>query len=102
MKTTLMLVTFTLFGANRLLAQGTINFNNLMTGVVRAPIYGMEPGNPYQIKTGNAVSSVPPGAQTYGGAPLAGTGYTCQLWGRVGTDILENQLELLATTTFRT
>jgi hypothetical protein len=66
--------------------QGQVVFNNRVVATLLAPIFGPEPsdatienhGNPPDI---GPARGFPPGTQTYGGAPLAGTGYTAQLWG---------------------
>ena len=85
-------------------SQGTINFNNFLGATtLRAPIFDVEPGNPTVSKQGNpSTGAFPVGTTTYGGALLTGTQFTVQLWGKVGASVPENQLELLATTTFRT
>lgn len=99
--------------------QGLVVFNNRVTPYVWAAIFGPEPSDPTIEKHGNLPDGPPPlrgipaGTQTYGGAPLAGTGYTAQLWGGplapsldglpfaplVGSDPI---LQLVATTPFRT
>src|SRR3954465_7187644 len=89
------------------LAQGTIQFNNRITGVstsaVVAPIYGADPNDPTAQKYGNAASGpttpIPAGTQTYAGQPLVGSGYTASLWARVaGTS---DPFVMAATTPFR-
>jgi hypothetical protein len=63
------------------LGQGLVLFRNaVLTSTLNAPIYGPEPGDPTVEKHGNTVSGLPAGNQAYGGALLAGTGYTAQLW----------------------
>jgi len=77
--------------AQTALPQGSINFNNRVTGTatsaVVAPIYGVDPANPFVTKYGNAstgpTTPIPQGTQTYAGAPLVGTGYTASIWGRI-------------------
>jgi len=76
-------------------AQGTVNFNNNVTGSLKAPIYDIEPGNPTVAKRGNTSGGVPAGVQTYGGALLAGTSYVAELWGAVGTSAAEGTLTRL-------
>jgi len=69
--------------------QGSVNFNNRVAsglpGRVVAPIFDVDPNCPDYPKQGNpatyAVDPVPVGTQTYGGAPLVGTGFTVALWG---------------------
>lgn len=62
-------------------AQGTIQFNNIVTGTVRAPIYGYDPQDSGTVLRGNPPSGTPPGTTVYGGAPLAGTGFSVQVFG---------------------
>jgi len=83
-------------------AQGTVQFVNVITGTLRSPIYGPEPGAPTVSKVGNTSTGTPMGGQTYGGALLAGTGFTAQLWGHVGQNQPVGTFDLLATSTFRT
>jgi len=83
-------------------AQGTIQFVNNITGVLRAPVYGPEPSDPTIAKQGNTSAGLPAGGQTYGGALLSGTGFTAQLWGHVGMAQPVGSLEAIATTAFRT
>jgi len=82
MKTTIALATF-LFGSvavSSLLAQGQFQWGNNISGVVSSPIYGLDPANPTQIRTGNTAAGTPPGTQTYGGALLDGTRYTAAIY----------------------
>lgn len=65
-------------------AQGTIVFNNRVVGSVVAPVYAKDPANPTVQQLGNTASGFPAGTTVYGGATLAGTGYTAQLWGAPG------------------
>lgn len=83
-------------------AQGTIQFVNNITGVLRAPVYGPEPSDPTISKTGNTSAGLPAGGQTYGGATLSGTGFTAQLWGHVGQNQPLGSLDAIATSSFRT
>jgi hypothetical protein len=72
------------------LAQGTIQFNNRVTGTstaaVVAPVYGPDPANPTQAKYGNPATAgttpIPAGTQTYGGQALVGSGFTASIWAR--------------------
>jgi len=98
--TTSLIVTVSAF------AQGTVNFNNFVSGVLRAPVYNSEVGAPTVFKNGNTSAGIPAESQTYSGALLEGTGFTVQLWGNgrgpadpIGT---EASLQLIATTVFRT
>jgi hypothetical protein len=84
-------------------AQGAqITFNNRLSGVVIAPIYGLEPSNPQLCKGGNTPAGYPAGTQTYSGAPLAGVSYTAELWlGPQGAGE-EMLVALTPSTTFQT
>jgi len=83
-------------------AQGTVQFVNNITGVLRAPVYGVEPSDPTISKVGNTSGGTPAGAQTYGGTLLSGTGFTSQLWGHVGMNQPLGTLDNIATSAFRT
>ena len=61
-------------------AQGHFQWGNAISSVVRSPIYGLDPMNPTQPRTGNTPAGIPAGTQTYGGAPLEGTGYTAAIY----------------------
>lgn len=67
-------------------AQGTIVFNNRVVGSVVAPIYAPNPADPSTQQTGNTANGFPVGTTVYGGATLAGTGFTAQLWGAPGAN----------------
>ncbi len=82
-------------------AQGYVLFANRIPGQLIAPIFGGEPNNPGTILQGNPTNGLPVGFTIYHGLPLAGTGFTAQLWaGPAGAP--ENQLQPVATTTFLT
>lgn len=86
------------------LAQGTVVFNNRVTGVVVAPIYGPSgPGDSTQIH-GNTGSGTPAGSADYAGRPLlAGSGYSAQLFAAAGSVSDPASLQAATpTTTFRT
>src|SRR5947207_2066528 len=58
----------------------------------------------HSVSTWNGTSGptpIPLGTQTYGGAPLVGTGYTASLWGGVAGTDTEGTLRLVATAPFR-
>jgi len=103
MKKTLVLVAL-MASAVGAFAQGTVNFNNLVTGIVRAPVYGPELSDPTISRTGNTSAGTPAGVQTYTGATLSGAGFTAQLWGAAGANTPVASLAPLvnATTSFRT
>jgi len=84
-------------------SQGTVVFNNIVTGVVRAPVYGPETGNSTLSKTGNTTSGTVAGTQVYTGALLTGSGYVAQLWAATGAGAAEGAMQgATPTTTFRT
>ncbi|MCS7090770.1 MAG: PEP-CTERM sorting domain-containing protein [Verrucomicrobiota bacterium] len=67
--------------AANVFAQGTIIFNNRVTGQVVAPVYGPLGPTDTTALTGNTPSGFPAGSQNYGGRPLlAGAGYYAQLF----------------------
>jgi hypothetical protein len=90
MKKNLLVIAGLLCATAGAFAQGSINFNNRVTGTatsaVVAPIYGVDPANPLAQKTGNAATGpttpIPTGTQVYGGAPITGAGFTASLWAR--------------------
>lgn len=86
-----------------LFAQGTVFFINHGTGF-RAPIYGMQAGNPAVSLIGNAADSLPAGTTVYTGARLAGSGYVAQLFSAPGANAPESALVASpnSVTTFRT
>lgn len=61
--------------------QGLVVFNNRVQNEVVAPVYNLEPANPALPKLGNTAAGIPTGTQVYNGSPLAGTGFTAQLFG---------------------
>jgi hypothetical protein len=96
-----------LLSAVGVFAQGSIRFEDRVTGTstaaVVAPIYGVDPANPTAEKHGQPATAgtapIPVGTQVYGGAPLVGTGFTASIWARVaGT---QNAFVQAATTPFR-
>jgi hypothetical protein len=83
--------------------QGSVVFNNRVTGTVVAPIYGPQVGTPGVRQTGNTSTGTPAGSTVYTGTLLQGTGFTAQLWG--GPNGTAEGALTLATgsqTTFRT
>jgi len=100
MKRIILLVAF-LASAGSIFAQGTLQIGNIFTGVLRAPIYGPDPADPYLMTSGQSALGNPPGSTVYGGPLLSGTGYTVALFaGPAGST--ESALQLATTTTFRT
>jgi len=99
----ILLFTASLVVAASAFAQGTVQFNNIVTASqLRFPIYDVEPLAPTAEKHGNTPTGLPAQSQTYNGALLAGTGYTVELWGLVGSGNTSNSLTRLAGTSFRT
>src|SRR5205085_8127754 len=100
--------TVLLASAIGILGQGSVNFNNRATSgspaPVVAPIFGVDPIEPLAPRFGNpatyAVAPVPAGTQTYGGAPLVGTGWTAELWA-ANAQLLDDQMVPISQTTFR-
>jgi len=72
-----------------LLAQGQVRFGNNFVGVMRSHVYGPDPNNPFQPSHGNTATGIPAGTQTYGGALLAGTGYTLAFFTEFDGDFVE-------------
>jgi hypothetical protein len=62
------------------LAQGTIAFYNRVANSVVAPVYGVDPGSPTAMKTGNTTAGFPAGTVVYNGPKLEGTGFSAQLF----------------------
>jgi len=91
MKTTLALAVL-LFGSvafSDLCAQGQFQWGNVFT-TGRAPIYGVDPNNPTQTRTGNTLSGLPTGTQTYAGT-LLGTSYSAAIYvGRTAAEVMAN------------
>src|ERR1051325_6976681 len=90
MKKNLLVIAGLLCATAGAFAQGSIQFNNRVTGTttaaVVAPIYGVDSSDPTAHKNGNAATGpttpIPAGTQTYNGAPLVGTGFTASIWAR--------------------
>lgn len=94
-------------------AQGTVTFNNVVSGQVSTRVYAPTPGNESVQTVGNTAAQTAPGTQTYTGALLTGSGWTAQLWSVSGSVIpagvltpyglIDASLQASATTTtFRT
>jgi hypothetical protein len=86
MKKTL-LTTLALAVVTSALAQGTITFNNAVSGQVGTRMYLPELGDPTVQKTGNTATQTPTGTQTYSGALLTGASWTAQLFAIPGNAI---------------
>jgi hypothetical protein len=112
-----LLVAALLLSAIGAFGQGAITFNNRNTTAgsggaapVVAPIFGVDPANPSQQLQGNPSASwngtsgptpVPLGTQVYHGTPLAGSGFTAQLWA-ADSQAPDSAMAAIATTSFRT
>jgi len=75
------LLTLTLAGfAASVLAQGTVNFANNVTGTLRAPVYGPEAADNTVSKIGNTTAGLPAGTMTYTGPLLNSSLFRAQLF----------------------
>jgi len=84
-------------------AQGTVTFVNNSSTAFRAQVYGLETTGPAGVQIrGNSSAGIPSGTTVYTGSLLSGTGFTAQLWGKVGLGVAEAALENLSTSSFRT
>src|SRR5258706_78899 len=91
MKTHLLFAVVLICPAGTLFGQGTIIFNNRVTGQLSAPIYGTDPADPFHAQTGNPSAAdlgFPAGTTVYAGAKLSGTGFSAQLWAGPDADHL--------------
>lgn len=91
MKKNILILTALVVSSIGAFAQGQIQFNNFLSGQVRAPIYGVDPISPTISQRGNPANGIPAGTTVYGGAPLAGTGFSVQVFGGA-TGTAENDL----------
>jgi len=97
-----------LFGSlagSDLLAQGQFQWGNVLGGfpAIIAPIYGVDPNNPTEVRRGNTATGTPLGTQTYAGT-LLGTGHTAAIFvGRTAAEVMANNTppQLLGTALFR-
>jgi hypothetical protein len=103
MKTTIALATLLLgsVAVSSVFAQGHFQWGNNISSIVRSPIYGLDPVNPSQFRSGNTASGTPAGTQTYAGALLEGTRYTAAIYtGDNAAQVLAN-MNHIQTDTFR-
>jgi hypothetical protein len=100
----LVVIALALASAYGAFAQGTVRNVNNVTGFLVAKVYGVDPTAPTVAQHGNVATGLPAGSVTYGGAALAGTGFTIQLWGIGGvvTDATTLLLANSGASTFRT
>jgi len=92
-------------------SQGTVNYNNYVSGTQRCPIFDVDVLNSQRVQVGqpltggtNLANATPTatagsGGQQYTGAPLSGTGFSGQLWADNGGTL---QAVPGSLTTFRT
>src|SRR5947209_607555 len=91
-----LLMAGTLWPSATLFGQGQIVFYNRATSgspaPVVAPVFDFDPACSTCLKSGNPTATwngtngptpAPLGTQTYGGAPLTGTGFSAAIWGVV-------------------
>lgn len=83
-------------------AQGTVIFNNRVTGTIVTHVYGPQAGDPSQSLTGNTTADTPAGTTAYTGALLSGTGYLAQLLAGNGANASTLVAASTAPVTFRT
>jgi|GEM_PF-950664 len=78
------LFSFLIVGASvgSLLAQGQFRYGNSFPGSLQAPVFAPDPSDPFTSRQGNATTGMPAGTQTYGGAPLSGSGFTVAIFSR--------------------
>jgi len=98
----LLLVGSVLLVAVQAYSQGSIVFNNRVTGSVVARIYGNQAGNSLELRTGNTATDTPAGTQTYSGPTLEGPQWVAQLFGGPLGTADASLVALTPTTTFRT
>jgi hypothetical protein len=100
-KTIIALVALT--AAASVFAQGTVVFNNRVTGTIFTRVYAPQVATPTVQVVGNTASDTPGGTQTYTGAQLTGSGWSAQLWAAPGAGAAEASLVAgTPITTFRT
>jgi len=82
--------------------QGTLLMGNNFTGVLRAPIYGLQTGDALAGVNGQSAQGNPVGTAVYTGPLLQGTGYTFALFAGPANTTDPAVLQLVTTTTFQT
>src|SRR6266498_1228805 len=80
-------------------AQGVLQFENMSGTIHLAPIYNTD--TCLCAKTGNSMTGIPTGGQTYSGTRLSGPGFTIELWA-APSDAPDSGLAPVAQTTFKT
>jgi hypothetical protein len=100
----LLIIALALTSAAGAYAQGTIQFVNNGAGL-KAPVYGINSGNPTEALQGNTSTGTPAGSTVYAGGGLVGTGFSAQLWGSAVGGSLQPLLDTAGNSlilTFRT
>jgi hypothetical protein len=100
----LVLASLALTCAVSVFAQGTVVFNNRVSGTIITYVYAMNPANNTQWQIGNGPADTPPGTTDWTGWTRAGgNGYTATLRSAPGAGAADAALQFAAqTTTFRT
>lgn len=100
----LVLASLALSCAVSVFAQGQVYFGNTVSGSVRAPIYGMKPGDATFSQKGNGTTGLPSGTTDWTGYPvLSGGSYVAALMSASGANAADSALAFATTTsTFRT
>jgi hypothetical protein len=106
----LILAAITTACAASVFAQGTVIFNNAVSGTLSTRVFGPDPANPNRSVVGNRSSDLPVGSTDYAGLTLIGTtgglpgaSVFTQLLGAPGFGAAESSLQpaVNAATTFR-
>jgi hypothetical protein len=86
------------------MAQGTVNYNIRVSGIVVGHVYGSSGTGPLDSRSGNTTGETPIGTQVYATPVLQGSGFSAQLFSVNLADQAEGGLVAVATslTTFRT
>jgi hypothetical protein len=90
--------------AHRAPAQGTVLFNNRVPGIVITHVYLPSPASPSLVQIGNGPSDLPAGTTDWTGwVPVAGSGFSAQLFAAPGADIpVDSLVPAFPITSFRT
>jgi hypothetical protein len=93
-----------ILGCANVLAQGTVVFDNRITGTVVTHVYLPSPANPGLVQIGNGVSDYPQGTTDWTGWTLiSGSGFSAQLFAAPGANAaIDSLAPAFPVTTFRT
>ena len=83
-------------------AQGQLYWANRSLPEYQAPVYGVDPHDPFTPRTGNSSAGLPSGTQTYGGPLLEGTGFTAALFVDLTPEAVRGSLSAVDMRPFRT